>query len=176
MKANWKKGLKEKRIEKCSSIIKWYLPQIYQPNEFMVAHFILEKMNMNKCHRVKLYVAQLADWCNLSERQIKRITSSINDKGIIKKELIGDAENKKTYNIYCIDWQKTEEFLARFDTKCESFLPDLTQNEEFLDKIVPLKDTKDNKENKDNKDNKENKELEVIMSEDDEGEDFGLPF
>lgn len=116
----------EKKIEKQSLAIISKLPQICKPNEFMVAYFIINTMYIKKSDRVKIYRGQLADQCNMSERNISRITESLNEIGIIQKELIGDAEKKKTFNYYRLNWQFIDEFFARFDNEEGTFLPELS--------------------------------------------------
>lgn len=116
----------EKKIEQCSLALIGRLPQICKPNEFMVAVFIINRMSMEKKDRIKMYRGQLADLCNMSERNISRITERLNQIGIIQKELIGDAEKKKTFNYYRLNWQFVEEFLAKFDNEEGTFLPKLS--------------------------------------------------
>lgn len=149
----------ERRIEKCSLALISKLPHICKPNEFMVAFFIINTMAIEKKDRVKLYRGELADNCNMSERNISRITESLNKMGIIQKELIGDAEKKKTFNYYRLNWQQIEEFLAKFDNEEGTFLPELSglKNE----RIEEYK----NKRNKECNTLDEKKELEIACSE-----------
>lgn len=116
----------ETKIEKCSLSIITRLPQICKPNEFMVAFFIINTMSIEKKDRIKMYRGELADLCNMSERNISRLTDSLNNIGIIQKELIGDAEKKKTFNYYRLNWQKIDEILAEIVTENDSFLPELS--------------------------------------------------
>jgi len=115
-----------KKIETCSLAIISKLPQICKPNEFMVAYFIINTMAIEKTDRVKMYRGELADLCNMSERNISRITESLNQLGIITKDIIGDAEKKKTYNYYRLNWQKIEEILTNLDNEESTFLPELS--------------------------------------------------
>lgn len=116
----------ERNIKKSSLKIFTRLPQICKPNEFMVAFFIINTMAIEGNDRIKMYRGKLADLCNMSERNISRLTDSLNQLGIIQKELIGDAEKKKTYNYYRLNWEKIEEFSARIGEENESFLPELS--------------------------------------------------
>lgn len=116
----------EKKIEKNSLAIISKLPQICKPNEFMVAYFIINSMAIEKSDRIKLYRGQLADLCNMSERNISRITESLNQLGIITKDLVGDAEKKKTYNYYRLNWTKIDEFFAESGNEEGTFLPELS--------------------------------------------------
>ena len=116
----------ETKIEKCSLSIITRLPQICKPNEFMVAFFIINTMSIEKKDRIKMYRGELADLCNMSERNISRLTDSLNNIGIIQKELIGDAEKKKTFNYYRLNWQKIDEIFAEIVNENDSFLPKLS--------------------------------------------------
>lgn len=115
-----------RKIETCSLAIISKLPQICKPNEFMVAYFIINTMAIEKNDRVKMYRGELADLCNMSERNISRITESLNQSGIITKDIIGDAEKKKTYNYYRLNWQKIEEILTNLDNENTTFLSGLS--------------------------------------------------
>lgn len=116
----------ERKIEQCSLALIGRLPQICKPNEFMVAYFIINTMSIEKKDRIKMYRGKLADLCNMTERNISRITERLNQIGIIQKELIGDAEKKKTFNYYRLNWQFIEDFLAKFDNEESTFLPKLS--------------------------------------------------
>lgn len=141
-----------KKIETCSLAIISKLPQICKPNEFMVAYFIINTMAIEKTDRVKMYRGELADLCNMSERNISRITESLNQLGIITKDIIGDAEKKKTYNYYRLNWQKIEEILTNLDNEEGTFLPELSGLK---------KERIEEDKNKRNKEIKENKKVEV---------------
>lgn len=121
--------MENKKIEECSLSIIKRLPQICKPNQFMVAYFIINEMAIKKMDRVKIYRGKLADDCNMSERNITRITNSLNDVGIIQKDFIGDAEKAKTFNYYRLNWQKIDEFLARIDEEDDVSLPELSHLE-----------------------------------------------
>lgn len=113
-------------VKECGLAIVSKLPKICKPNEFVVAFFLVNTMMMEKKDRIKIYRGNLADLCNMSERNISRITERLNQIGIIQKELIGDAEKKKTYNYYRLNWQFIDEFFARIDKEESSFLPELS--------------------------------------------------
>lgn len=116
----------DRKIEQCSIALIGRLPQICKPNEFMVAYFIINTMSIEKKNRIKMYRGKLADLCNMTERNVSRITERLNQIGIIQKELIGDAEKKKTFNYYRLNWQFIEDFLAKFDNEEGTFLPELS--------------------------------------------------
>ena len=137
----------ERKIEQCSLALIGRLPQICKPNEFMVAYFIINTMSMEKKDRIKMYRGKLADLCNMTERNISRITERLNQIGIIQKELIGDAEKKKTFNYYRLNWQFIEDFLARFDNEESTFLPELSGlKKERIEELKEIKEEKELKE------------------------------
>lgn len=136
----------EKKIEKCSLAILSRLPQICKPNEFMVAYFIINTMAINGKDRVKMYRGQLADLCNMSERNITRLTDSLSKIGIITKDLIGDAEKGKTYNFYCLNWQKIEEIFAQSGNDDDSFLSGLSGLKNKRTKEIKKKSIQEKKE------------------------------
>lgn len=139
----------ERKIEQCSLALISRLPQICKPNEFMVAYFLINTMSIEKKDRIKMYRGKLADLCNMTERNISRITERLNQIGIIQKELIGDDEKKKTYNYYRLNWQFIEGFLARFDNEESTFLPKLSGLKK--ERIEELKEKKEHKEHKEKK-------------------------
>lgn len=137
----------ERKIEQCSLALIGRLPQICKPNEFMVAYFIINTMSMEKKDRIKMYRGKLADLCNMTERNISRITERLNQIGIIQKELIGDAEKKKTFNYYRLNWQFIEDFLARIDNEESTFLPELSGlKKERIEELKEIKEEKELKE------------------------------
>lgn len=137
----------ERKIEQCSLALIGRLPQICKPNEFMVAYFIINTMSMEKKDRIKMYRGKLADLCNMTERNISRITERLNQIGIIQKELIGDAEKKKTFNYYRLNWQFIEDFLAKFDNEESTFLPKLSGlKKERIEELKEIKEEKELKE------------------------------
>ena len=56
--------------------------------EFLVYYVIINTISMRKTERVKIYTEYLSDKANLSPRQIQRVTTSLAEKGFIKKEVI----------------------------------------------------------------------------------------
>lgn len=137
----------ERKIEQCSLALIGRLPQICKPNEFMVAYFIINTMSIEKKDRIKMYRGKLADLCNMTERNISRITERLNQIGIIQKELIGDAEKKKTFNYYRLNWQFIEDFLAKFDNEESTFLPKLSGlKKERIEELKEIKEEKELKE------------------------------
>ena len=148
----------EKKIEQYSLTLIGRLPQICKPNEFMVAYFIINTMSLKKSDRIKIYRGQLADQCNMSERNISKITEQLNNIGIIQKELIGDAEKKKTFNYYRLNWQFIDEFFAQFDNEECTFLPKCSGLKNK--RIEEIKEKEELKEIKELK--KEKKQFKII--------------
>lgn len=145
-----------RKIEKCSLTIINKLSIILKSNEYHVASQIINRMAMNKKDKVKLFRGSLAYYCNMSERNITRITDKLNEKGIIEKQLIGDAEKKKTFNIYCINWDKLFKILAKIDDYCTEIeensaqnvrLNELYENNEIIEKNEILENFEKKEEN-----------------------------
>lgn len=79
-------------------------------NMFMVAYYIINTMAIKKNSRVKIYRSELADLCDFkSTKSITEATNKLNDIGIIKKDLVGDAESSKTFNYYTINYSRISE-------------------------------------------------------------------
>ena len=157
----------ETKIEKCSLSIITRLPKICKPNEFMVAFFIINTMSIEKKDRIKMYRGELADLCNMSERNISRLTDSLNNIGIIQKELIGDAEKKKTFNFYRLNWQKIDEILAEIVNENDSFLPKLSGLKNERMKELKKKRIKEDKNERieTKKEIEEKREFKIVCSE-----------
>lgn len=145
-------------IEQCSLAIISKLPQILKPNQFVVAFFIINTMAVKKSDNIKMYRGELSDLCNMSERNITRITSALNELGVITKDLIGDDERLKTYNVYRLNWQFINDFFAKSGEITLIQTPKKSGEMNPDAKIVPLKELKNIriKETK-NKRNKETK-------------------
>ena len=117
-----------RKIEKCSIAIENKLSIILNSNEYHVASQILHRMAANKKDRIMIFRDSLAYYCNMSARNISRITDKLHEKGIIEKQLIGDSEKKKTFNFYKINWEKLEEILSKIDEESEETDENSAQN------------------------------------------------
>ena len=150
--------MERKKIEQCSLAIISKLPQILKPNQFVVAFFIINTMAVKKSDNIKMYRGELSDLCNMSERNITRITSALNELGVITKDLIGDDERLKTYNVYRLNWQFIIDFFAKSGEITSILTPKMSGEMNPDAQIVPLKEHKNIriKEHK-NKRNKETK-------------------
>jgi len=66
-------------------------------NEFKVLYLICNTLGLNQKNRIQIYNDLLEDKCNLSERQIIRITNALVDKNLIKKDIVSDGKVKKIF-------------------------------------------------------------------------------
>lgn len=107
-------------------------------NEFRLLYVIANTISLKKEGHTKIYRELLADKLNLSTKQISRLTNSLVEKGLIKKDLV--SENDKTVCFYSLNLDKKDQLS--------------TSN---LDKNVPLNKSKKEllKEIKVNKNKKE---------------------
>lgn len=131
------------------------LGAILQDEEFKVAYYILNRLALEDTNRVKIYRAMLADLTGKSERTISRITDKLDEKGIIKKDIVSDSKNR--YNYYSIH-PNIEQQLAQNDDKLghekQETTPNLVTDDRFNKKEKIYN-------NKRNKEVKESKKVEV---------------
>lgn len=66
-------------------------------NEFKVLYLICNTLSLNKTNRVKIYRELFAEKCNLTEKQISRITNELERKGLIKKDIVSNGRTTKNY-------------------------------------------------------------------------------
>lgn len=123
-------------------------------NEFKVLYIIANTIALNRNNRVKIYRELIADKLNISTKTVTRLTNSLVEKELIKKDLV--YENGKSKDFYSLNLDK---FGLESGTKQADIVP---INASKLDTDVPL--------NKRNKKNKKNitKEQEKGASLDDE--------
>lgn len=96
-----------------------------QDEEFKVAYFILNRLALENTDRVKIYRAMLADLTGKSERTISRITDRLDEKKIIKKDVVSDSKNR--YNYYSIH-PEFEQSVTQNNTKLGHTLQQIDQN------------------------------------------------
>ena len=137
-------------IEKNSLKLYGRLASLIRPNEFVVAFVIINQMSMSKKKYIKLNRHVLAEACNMSPRNITRMTDRLNEFGLIQKRLIGDAEKNTASNFYKLNVSKAEELLKEIDYEMQ----DEQQTNENAAETVTLKEFKTNKTIKANKTNK----------------------
>lgn len=75
-------------------------------NEFRLLYVIANTMSLKKEGHTKIYRDMLADKLNLSTKQITRLTNSLVEKGLLKKDLV--SENNKTVCYYSLNLDKSD--------------------------------------------------------------------
>lgn len=85
--------------------------EVTNGNEFKVLYVICNTLSLNNTNRVKIYRELFEDKCNLSSKQVTRITNDLHDKGIIIKDIVSDGSKKK--NFYMLN----NSFLERIGDK-----------------------------------------------------------
>ena len=75
-------------------------------NEFRLLYVIANTISLKKEGHTKIYRDMLADKLNLSTKQISRLTNSLVEKGLLKKDLV--SENGKTVCYYSLNLDKSE--------------------------------------------------------------------
>lgn len=115
--------------------------EIAEGNEFRLLYVIANTISLKKEGHTKIYREMLADKLGLSTKQITRLTNSLVEKGLLKKDLV--SENGKTVCYYALNLDKS-----------------VTKTTSKLDKNVPLNKSKKEllKEKRNNKSNKSEKE------------------
>lgn len=127
-----------------------YAVEIAEGNEFRLLYLIANTMSLRNEGRTKIYRDMLADKLGLSKRQISRLTDSLEEKGLLRKDLI--YENGKSVCFYSLNLDNNVSITSQKE-----------------DKNVPLnksykKIIKDTKATKDIKDINIEKELEEAES------------
>ena len=74
-------------------------------NEFRLLYVIANTMSLKKEGHTKIYRDMLADRLKLSTKQITRLTNSLVEKGLLKKDLV--SENDKTVCYYSLNLDKS---------------------------------------------------------------------
>ena len=75
-------------------------------NEFRLLYVIANTISLKKEGHTKIYRDMLADKLNLSPKQITRLTNSLVEKGLLKKDLV--SENGKTVCYYSLNLDKKD--------------------------------------------------------------------
>lgn len=123
--------------------------ELTEGNEFRLLYVIANTISLKKEGHTKIYRDMLADKLGLSTKQISRLTDSLVEKGLLKKDLV--SENDKTVNYYSLNLDKIDQ---KRTSKVDK---NVSNNGLNLDKNVPLNKSKKEiiKEIKDNKIEKE---------------------
>lgn len=132
------------------------LGAILQDEEFKVAYYILNRLALENTKRVKIYRAMLADLTNKSERTISRITDKLDEKGIIKKDVVSDSKNR--YNYYSIH-PEIEQSMTKNNEKLGHTKQETTPNL-VTDDTFNKKEKNNNIYKKENINKKENDKIE----------------
>lgn len=74
-------------------------------NEFRLLYLIANTMSLKKEGHTKIYRDMLADKLNLSTKQITRLTNALEQKGLIKKDLVSVGD--KTVCYYSLNLDKS---------------------------------------------------------------------
>ena len=123
--------------------------ELTEGNEFRLLYVIANTISLKKEGHTKIYRELLADKLNLSTKQITRLTNSLVEKGLLKKDLV--SENGKSVCFYSLNLDKKDQLSTSNLDK------NVSNNGLNLDKNVPLNKSKKEliKEIKDNKIEKE---------------------
>lgn len=111
-----------------------YAVKVTNGNEFRVLYIIANNEKLQKEGRAKIYRDQLADIIGLSTKQITRLTDSLVEKGLLKKDLVSNGD--KSVCFYSLNLDK---FVQQSDGNVDKNVQISAMN---LDKNVPLKKTK----------------------------------
>lgn len=66
-------------------------------NEFRVLYFIANTLNMKEVNRCKIYNEVIADYLNMNKRSVMRMTKNLEEKGLLKKDLVYDNGKSKVF-------------------------------------------------------------------------------
>jgi hypothetical protein len=79
-------------------------------NEFRVLYTIANTISLKKEGRTRIYREMLSDKLGLSTKQITRLTNSLEEKGLLRKDLISNGDKSVCYyslNLDIIDQKST---------------------------------------------------------------------
>jgi len=112
--------------------------EIAEGNEFRLLYVIANTISLKKEGHTKIYREMLADKLGLSTKQITRLTNSLVEKGLLKKDLV--SEKDKTVCYYSLNLDKND---SKSTPKLDKNVP-LNKREKEL-----LKEKRNNKSKKD---------------------------
>lgn len=113
-------------------------------NEFRVLYFIANTLNMKEVNRCKIYNDVIADFLNMDSRTVKRMTKKLEEKGLLKKDLVYEGGKSKVF------YSLNHDILSDKVGTDNALILDrtVTDNTSILDRTVPLnnniKETKRN--------------------------------
>ena len=103
-------------------------------NEFRVLYFIANTLNMKKVNRCKIYNEAIADYLNMDKRSVMRMTKKLEDKNLLKKDLVSEHGKSKVYYSLNYDVLNCKDGTKNAPNLCK----DGTDNASILDKSVTL--------------------------------------
>lgn len=107
-------------------------------NEFRLLYVIANTISLKEEGRTKIYRDMLADKLNLTTKQISRLTNSLVEKELLKKDLV--AEGGKTVCYYSLNTgdKNVPRVEQERGTKMSSGDKNVPRNDSKVDKNVPL--------------------------------------
>jgi len=103
-------------------------------NEFRVLYFIANTLNMKKAKRCKVYNDVIADYLNMDARTVRRMTKKLEDKNLLKKDLVYEGGKSKV--LYSLNYDILND---KDGTESASILDNFdTDNASILDRTVLL--------------------------------------
>lgn len=115
-----------------------YAVEIAEGNEFRLLYLIANTMSLRKEGRTKIYRDMLADKLGLSKRQISRLTDALEEKGLLRKDLI--YENGKSVCFYSLNLDNNVSITSKKEDK------NVPLNKSYKKIIKDTKATKDIKD------------------------------
>lgn len=104
-------------------------------NEFRVLYFIANTLRMKNANRCRIYNEVISDYLNMDKRTVMRMTKKLEEKGLIKKDLIYD-ENGKSKVLYSLNYDVLSDKVGTDDALILD--KTVTDNALILDRTVTL--------------------------------------
>jgi DNA-binding MarR family transcriptional regulator len=117
-----------------------YAVELTDGNEFRLLYVIANTISLKKEGHTKIYRDMLADRLNLSTKQITRLTDSLVEKGLLKKDLV--SENSKTVCYYSLNLDKIGK---KTSSKVDKNVPLNKKEKEVIKRIKENKIEKEQK-------------------------------
>lgn len=166
-----KKALSLKKISECSYHITYNLLSIMLKitkgdkfgGEFMVAMCIIGVMRSKVSNKVHVSRGYISNKCQISERQVSRITKTLDDYGVFRKTIINDKELGKSFDFYELNWELVEKaqkiyerISNQYELESDSFdVRSDNESDSFDVRSVRHNDNNDNNEKNDDNDGNE---------------------
>lgn len=107
-------------------------------NEFRVLYFIYNTLRMKKAKRCRIYNDVIADYLNMDNRTVKRMTKKLEEKGLLKKDLVFEGGKSKVF--YSLNHDVLSDKVGTDDALILDRT--VTDNASILDRTVPLNNNK----------------------------------